>query len=233
LQHFELKAAHGGADAATLESFSPGDGSLIARVATSSASHYETVVTRAVDAARSWADVPAPARGQLVRHIADELRSHKQQLAALVTLENGKIMAEALGEVQEMIDMADFAVGQSRMLYGRTMHSERVQHRMYEQWHPLGVVGNHHRLQLSGRGLVMECAARGYLRQCLHLEAVAKDSAVRPGGTAAMRARARASRRRRFSSCCSITAANTASIWWPTRASRYCPSPVRPRSAAR
>jgi aldehyde dehydrogenase (NAD+) len=140
LQHFELKAAHGGADAATLESFSPGDGSLIARVATSSASHYETVVTRAVDAARSWADVPAPARGQLVRHIADELRSHKQQLAALVTLENGKIMAEALGEVQEMIDMADFAVGQSRMLYGRTMHSERVQHRMYEQWHPLGVV---------------------------------------------------------------------------------------------
>jgi aldehyde dehydrogenase (NAD+) len=141
LQHFELQPAHGSASGATLESFSPGDGSLIARIATSTGDDYEAVVGRALAAARSWADVPAPARGQLVRHIADELRSHKQQLAALVALENGKIMAEALGEVQEMIDMADFAVGQSRMLYGRTMHSERVQHRMYEQWHPLGVVG--------------------------------------------------------------------------------------------
>jgi len=141
LAHFELEAAGEGAQHAALDSFSPADGNLIARVRTHSAADYEDTLGRAVVAARSWADVPAPARGQLVRHVADELRSHKTQLAALVALENGKIIAEALGEVQEMIDMADFAVGQSRMLYGRTMHSERAQHRMYEQWHPLGVVG--------------------------------------------------------------------------------------------
>ena len=82
-----------------------------------------------------------PQRGELVRQLGDELRRHKRELAELVALENGKIIAEALGEVQEMIDIADLAVGQSRMLYGRTMHSERAQHRMYEQWHPLGVVG--------------------------------------------------------------------------------------------
>jgi aldehyde dehydrogenase (NAD+) len=140
LAHFKIPQAHG-ADATALESFSPGDGSLIARVPINSAAQYDAVLARAVDAASSWADVPAPARGQLVRHIADELRAHKHELATLVALENGKIIAEALGEVQEMIDIADFAVGQSRMLYGRTMHSERVQHRMYEQWHPLGVVG--------------------------------------------------------------------------------------------
>ena len=141
LAHFELTLTHDGAETAALESFSPGDGSLIARVPTSSSADYEAILGRAVAAARSWAEVPAPARGQLVRHIADELRRHKQELATLVTLENGKILAEALGEVQEMIDIADFAVGQSRMLYGRTMHSERAQHRMYEQWHALGVVG--------------------------------------------------------------------------------------------
>jgi len=139
LTHFEIAGAREGAPA--IESRSPGDGSLLARVATSSAADYEAVLARAVNAARAWADVPAPTRGQLVRHLADELRAHKQQLATVITLENGKIFAEALGEVQEMIDIADFAVGQSRMLYGRTMHSERVQHRMYEQWHPLGVVG--------------------------------------------------------------------------------------------
>jgi aldehyde dehydrogenase (NAD+) len=140
LAHFELPIAAQAASGA-LESFSPVDGSLIARVSVHSAADYDAVLARAVAAARSWADQPAPTRGQLVRHLADELRHHKQELAELVALENGKIMAEALGEVQEMIDMADFAVGQSRMLYGRTMHSERAQHRMYEQWHPLGVVG--------------------------------------------------------------------------------------------
>ena len=140
LAHFELPIAAQAASGA-LESFSPVDGSLIARVSVHSAADYDAVLARAVAAARSWADQPAPTRGQLVRHLADELRHHKQELAGLVALENGKIMAEALGEVQEMIDMADFAVGQSRMLYGRTMHSERAQHRMYEQWHPLGVVG--------------------------------------------------------------------------------------------
>jgi aldehyde dehydrogenase (NAD+) len=140
LAHFELPIAAQAVSGA-LESFSPVDGSLIARVSVHSTADYDAVLARAVAAARSWADQPAPTRGQLVRHLADELRHHKQELAGLVALENGKIMAEALGEVQEMIDMADFAVGQSRMLYGRTMHSERAQHRMYEQWHPLGVVG--------------------------------------------------------------------------------------------
>ncbi|MFI4895894.1 MAG: aldehyde dehydrogenase family protein [Steroidobacterales bacterium] len=141
LAHFDIAPIGHAAATAALESFSPADGALIARVPISSADEYDGVLARALAAARSWAAVPAPARGRLVHQIADELRAHKQELATLVTLENGKILAEALGEVQEMIDIADFAVGQSRMLYGRTMHSERVQHRMYEQWHPLGVVG--------------------------------------------------------------------------------------------
>ena len=85
--------------------------------------------------------MPAPKRGEVVRLLGEELRRHKNDLGKLVSLENGKILAEGLGEVQEMIDIADFAVGQSRMLYGLTMHSERPQHRMYEQWHPLGVIG--------------------------------------------------------------------------------------------
>ena len=139
LAHFEIAVAREGADA--LETFNPADGSLLARVPVNTASDYESALQRALQAARSWAEVPAPVRGQIVRHLADELRRHKQELAMIVALENGKILPEALGEVQEMIDIADFAVGQSRMLYGRTMHSERTQHRMYEQWHPLGVVG--------------------------------------------------------------------------------------------
>ena len=85
--------------------------------------------------------MPAPQRGEVVRQIGDELRKNKDALGRLVTLEMGKIQTEGLGEVQEMIDMADFAVGLSRQLYGLTMHSERPRHRMYEQWHPLGVVG--------------------------------------------------------------------------------------------
>jgi aldehyde dehydrogenase (NAD+) len=95
----------------------------------------------AVEAAAAWRSVPAPRRGEAIRLLGEALRVAKDDLGALVTLENGKIKAEGLGEVQEMIDIADFAVGQSRMLYGNTMHSERPQHRMYEQWHPLGVVG--------------------------------------------------------------------------------------------
>ncbi len=85
--------------------------------------------------------IPAPRRGEIVRQIADELRQHKDDLGTLVTLEMGKILAEGRGEVQEMIDVADFAVGLSRQLYGLTTHSERPGHRMYEQWHPLGIVG--------------------------------------------------------------------------------------------
>src|SRR5205814_5538741 len=99
------------------------------------------VIGRAGEAFVAWRMMPAPKRGEIVREIANELRLHKQDLGSLVTLEMGKILPEGLGEVQEMIDIADFAVGLSRQLYGLTMHSERPGHRMYEQWHPLGVAG--------------------------------------------------------------------------------------------
>ena len=119
----------------------PADGALIAEMRSASAADYEAVMASAVEAAAAWRRVPAPKRGEAIRLLGEELRRSKQDLGTLVALENGKILAEGLGEVQEMIDIADFAVGQSRMLYGSTMHSERPQHRMYEQWHPLGVVG--------------------------------------------------------------------------------------------
>jgi len=119
----------------------PADGTLLAQLRPADADDYENVISSAAAAAPQWRRVPAPRRGEIVRLLAQALRHHKSDLGALVSLENGKILAEGLGEVQEMIDIADFAVGQSRMLYGRTMQSERPQHRMYEQWHPLGVVG--------------------------------------------------------------------------------------------
>src|SRR5258708_11741116 len=128
----------GGAD---LASVNPSDESPIANIATATAADCEVVLASAVAAAHAWRDVPAPRRGEAVRRLGLLLREHKDALGTLVALENGKIKAEGDGEVQEMIDIADFAVGQARMLYGKTMHSERPAHRMYEQWHPLGVVG--------------------------------------------------------------------------------------------
>jgi len=119
----------------------PANGALIAQVRPASAQDYEAVMSSAITAARAWREVPAPKRGEVVRQLGEELREHKQDLGTVISLENGKILAEGLGEVQEMIDIADFALGQSRMLYGLSMHSERPQHRMFEQWHPLGVVG--------------------------------------------------------------------------------------------
>ncbi len=107
----------------------------------SSASDYETIVKRAQEAFKVWRTTPAPLRGEAVRLCGEALRKHKDALGSLVSLEMGKIKPEGDGEVQEMIDIADFAVGQSRMLYGYTMHSERPGHRMYEQYHPLGLVG--------------------------------------------------------------------------------------------
>jgi aldehyde dehydrogenase (NAD+) len=124
-----------------IDSVNPASGAVIARVRGSTADQYEQVMRSAREVARAWARVPAPKRGEAVRLVAEELRRHKSDLGSLVSLEMGKIKAEGDGEVQEMIDIADFAVGQSRMLYGLTMHSERPEHRMYEQWHPLGVVG--------------------------------------------------------------------------------------------
>ena len=123
-----------------IESRNPANGNLLASVRSADAADYERVMSSATAQFAAWRALPAPKRGELVRLVSDELRRHKDDLGRLVTLENGKILPEGLGEVQEMIDIADFAVGQSRMLYGLSMHSERVQHRMMEQWHPLGVV---------------------------------------------------------------------------------------------
>jgi aldehyde dehydrogenase (NAD+) len=126
---------------ALIDSINPATGQRLAQVRGATPEDYEHVLTSAVLAAKQWRQVPAPKRGEAIRLLGEELRAHKHALGSLVSLENGKIKAEGDGEVQEMIDIADFAVGQSRMLYGLTMHSERAQHRMYEQWHPLGVVG--------------------------------------------------------------------------------------------
>jgi aldehyde dehydrogenase (NAD+) len=124
-----------------IESINPATGEVIASVRSTTAAEYEQLVTQARQAFLEWRKIPAPARGEAVRLIGQALRDHKDALGSLVTLEMGKIKAEGDGEVQEMIDICDFAVGQSRMLYGNSMHSERPNHRMYEQWHPLGVVG--------------------------------------------------------------------------------------------
>ena len=126
---------------AVVESFSPSDGELIASVNQATAADYHEVVEKAKDAFKVWRMVPAPKRGEIVRQIGLELRKYKEPLGKLVSYEMGKIYQEGLGEVQEMIDICDFAVGQSRQLYGFTMHSEREKHRMYDQYHPLGIVG--------------------------------------------------------------------------------------------
>src|SRR4029453_9236001 len=131
-------AWRGGGEASA--SINPANGRELARVKLANAADLDAVLNTAVTAARAWRDVPPPKRGEAVRRFGELLREHKDALGTLIALENGKIKAEGDGEVQEMIDIADFAVGQSRMLYGRTIASERPQHRMMEQWHPLGVV---------------------------------------------------------------------------------------------
>jgi aldehyde dehydrogenase (NAD+) len=129
------------AAAARIDSVNPATGKVIGSVLASTPAQYEQVLAAATEVARAWRTVPAPKRGEAVRLVGEELRRHKSDLGSLVSMEMGKIKAEGDGEVQEMIDIADFAVGQSRMLYGLSMHSERPSHRMFEQWHPLGVVG--------------------------------------------------------------------------------------------
>ncbi len=124
-----------------LVSINPSSNEPIARVIQGSAASYDQTVAAARQAFRSWRMMPAPKRGEVIRDLGNALREYKQPLGELVTLENGKIRSEGLGEVQEMIDICDFAVGLSRQLYGLTMHSERPGHRMYEQWHPLGAIG--------------------------------------------------------------------------------------------
>ncbi len=128
-------------DGGLLESINPATGEIIAGVYQATESDYERIVQEAEAAFKDFRKVPAPVRGQLVREMGDALREKKDALGSLVSMEMGKIKQEGDGEVQEMIDIADFAVGQSRMLYGKTMHSERPDHRMYEQWHPMGAIG--------------------------------------------------------------------------------------------
>ncbi len=123
------------------DSYSPVDGKLIASVIASSESDYNKIITTAQKAFDSWRIVPAPIRGDIVRQYGNALRENKEALGKLVSYEMGKSLQEGYGEVQEMIDICDFAVGLSRQLYGLSMHSERPSHRMYEQWHPLGIVG--------------------------------------------------------------------------------------------
>ncbi len=124
-----------------IESYSPVDGQLIGKVSTTTKDEYEKVMKAAQDAYVTWRSMPAPQRGEIVRQYGEALRKHKDALGRLVSYEMGKSLQEGWGEVQEMIDICDFAVGLSRQLYGLTMHSERPSHRMYEQWHPMGVVG--------------------------------------------------------------------------------------------
>jgi|TARA_B110000003_G_scaffold68178_1_gene69249 aldehyde dehydrogenase (NAD+) len=128
-------------DGKLIESINPTTGELIASVKNTTIEEYEQILTAAQEAFLEWRQIPAPVRGDAIRRVGAALRENKDALGSLVSLEMGKIKAEGDGEVQEMIDMADLAVGQSRMLYGMTTHSERPMHRMYEQWHPLGLVG--------------------------------------------------------------------------------------------
>ena len=124
-----------------IESVNPSTGEVLGRVRQANAEDYERVTEATVRAFEEWRTWPAPKRGEVIRQLGEELRLHKDALGKLVTLEMGKILSEGLGEVQEMIDMVDLAVGMSRQLFGLTMHSERPLHRMYEQWHPIGPVG--------------------------------------------------------------------------------------------
>ncbi|MFQ5718707.1 MAG: aldehyde dehydrogenase family protein [Acidobacteriota bacterium] len=150
LQELGIETVNSGVSAGTfvtspagpeVASIDPATGEAIAMVRMGGLADHEQVVTTCQQAFASWRSVPAPARGQVVRVLGEEFRRHKSALGALIAHEMGKIRSEGEGEVQEMIDIADFAVGLSRQLYGKTMHSERPGHRMYEQWHPLGVIG--------------------------------------------------------------------------------------------
>lgn len=150
LEHFSINANNGGISdgiamqltrGETIASYSPVDGEAIAQVHLAMESDYAPLVEKARAAFTEWRQVPAPRRGEIIRQIGEALRENKEPLGKLVSYEMGKSLQEGAGEVQEMIDVCDFAVGLSRQLHGLTMHSERPNHRMYEQWHPLGVVG--------------------------------------------------------------------------------------------
>src|SRR6186997_1148259 len=150
LKIFDIKANNQGASTGSnwirssgekIDSFSPVDGKLIGSVSAADKESYEKIIQTAEFAFKQWRLRPAPQRGEIVRQVGEALRKYKEPLGKLVSYEMGKSLQEGYGEVQEMIDICDFAVGLSRQLHGLTMHSERPGHRMYEQWHPLGIVG--------------------------------------------------------------------------------------------
>lgn len=150
LESLQVKAKNKGVSTGTkwmnskgsyIDSYSPVDGKMIASVRSCDRETYEAVITKAQEAFLEWRNWPAPKRGEIVRQIGEELRTQKEALGTLVSYEMGKSLQEGLGEVQEMIDICDFSVGLSRQLHGLTMHSERPGHRMYDQYHPLGIVG--------------------------------------------------------------------------------------------
>lgn len=165
-------------DAGLLQSINPSTNEVIAEVHASSESDYETIITRAQQAFAIWRTTPAPRRGEAVRLCGEALRKHKDALGSLVALEMGKIKPEGDGEVQEMIDIADFAVGQSRMLYGYTMHSERPRpshvRAMASRW----TGWRDQRVQLPGCGVGLELLPCRHLWRHHHLEALAEDAAV-------------------------------------------------------
>ena len=150
LNHFQLDNANEGSwigntpihsNGPLLEVFSPVDGELMSTIKCTDKNAYTQIVEESKSAFQAWQSIPAPKRGEIVRQFGDKLREEKEHLGKLIAFEMGKSLQESYGEVQEMIDICDFAVGLSRQLYGLTMQSERPMHRMYEQWHPLGVVG--------------------------------------------------------------------------------------------
>ena len=231
----QRRLVQGTRTAPLIKSVNPADGELLAQVRRASAADYEAVMRQRARSGRAWRSVPAPKRGEAVRLLGEELRRHKDDLGTLVSLENGKIKAEGLGEVQEMIDIADFAVGQSRMLYGLTMHSERPQHRMYEQWHPLGRRRNHLARSTSpwpcGPGTrssrpsaaTPRCGSpRRRRRSCAHR----RPAHLQPGD-------ARRADCRRSSSCSSTPAPSSPRASSTIGAWRWSRSPARPRWAAR
>ena len=180
------------------------------------------VVTTAQDAFLVWRTTPAPVRGALVKRLSELLVEHRQQLADLVTIEAGKIGSEALGEVQEMVDVCDFAVGLSRQLYGSTMPSERPGHRLMETWHPLGVVGVISRVQLPGGGVVVEHRGRAGLWRRGGVEAVRAHAADRRCVQRAAGPGDRGDRLPAGTAPGAASAAPTsASGWWTPRTSRW------------
>ena len=214
---------------------SPIDGAELARIRETPPDDMPAVIDRARSAFLAWRAVPAPRRGELVRLLGEELRASKEALGALVTLEVGKIVSEGLGEVQEMIDICDFAVGLSRQLYGLVIASERPGHRMMEPWHPLGPVRDHLRVQLPGCRLGLERDARAGLRRSGDLEAIGENAALGAGDDEDPRPRDQALGRRARRSRPDLSSADPRSArrWSHPAMCRWSRPPVRPGWADR